>query len=517
MAIKSYKREMARADQIRTQWPPVDDPVYRRLGVTRDQLVEMTQDFRGQLVFPGSPDYNKDRQGNPLYPSFPEVIAYCEVPNDVRLCLDWAHVLGLWVTCRSGGHSTAGYSVNSGMVIDTSRIKYVSVDQLAMTARVGAGTDFGHFDTVLNEHRLHVPGGGCPDVCVAGYMQGGGYGFTSREYGMNCDNVLEFTMMRADGTIVTANENDHRELFWAVRGGTGDNFGVLLEVTYRLYPLWKVWGFALVWSLSDAPAVLAELQQNYMMTGAPKELGYQAFLATSKGNKACVVLGMFHGSRDDGLAAIKSLQGIGTPTLAIDTVGTYKSLNEGLLYGVLTPPTPTLIEYKQSGYIAETLTEAQWQTVVKYFSTAPNEYALVGLEAYGGAIKAYPSDGNAFIHRNVACDFFVDSFFDPQGTVTSQQEALKWLNGFMTLMQPYFNGEVYQNYPVRDLPNFREAYWGSGSTFDKLLKVKKAYDPTNFFHFEQSISPASVAAGDTHAVPSAARPAAEQQPVEGRG
>jgi len=93
---------------------------------------------------------------------------------------------------------------------------------------------------------VHTPGGGCPDVCVGGYMQGGGYGFTSREFGMNCDNVVEFHMMLADGSIVVANPNQNRNLFWAVRGGTGNNFGVLLSVTYKLYSLYNVWGWGLI-------------------------------------------------------------------------------------------------------------------------------------------------------------------------------------------------------------------------------------------------------------------------------
>ncbi len=487
MAIYSNKRAEDKAIRIAETWPKVKDEVFEALGVTRTQLERLEHQLVGSIVLPGMPDYDKDRQGNPLYPAYPQIIVYCVVFNDVRLCLEWAHTFDWWITCRSGGHSTAGYSVNSGMVIDVSEMKCVIVDPALKQARVGSGAQFHELDSVLNTYRLHVPGGGCPDVGIAGYMQGGGYGFTSREFGMNCDSVLEATLMLYDGRIVVANSSQNQDLFWAIRGGTGDNFGVLLEIKYQLYDLYEVWGFVLQWTIDEAPAALFEMQNNYMEVGASSKLGFQTCLATIGGNPGMVVLGMYHGSRSDGLEAIERIRATGHPSLVFDKTGPYAELNDAILLSVLTPPRSDLIEFKNSGYVASPLQISDWERVTDYFARTPNKYNLVGMEAYGGAINAFPSEDSAFIHRDVYMNFFVDSFFAEQGDFTSEKQAKEWLEGFMDLMRPCLNGHVYQNYPVRDFPNFRWAYWGDA--YNTLMFVKTKYDPNNFFHFEQSISP----------------------------
>src|SRR5262249_22054689 len=149
--------------------------------------------IQGKVVVLTDPDYHQCRQlGDFTFQEFPQYIAYCEVFADVRQCLKFARDhTGLPVAVRSGGHSTAGFSINNGLVIDVSRLSYVTVDMENGQATVGAGTSSGRLNGALDLYSLHVPSGGRHDVCVAGFMQGGGYGYTSREFGMNCDNVVE--------------------------------------------------------------------------------------------------------------------------------------------------------------------------------------------------------------------------------------------------------------------------------------------------------------------------------------
>lgn len=481
MALRNDLVKRARERRV-ADWPPDGDPVYAALKPTRQQLEVFAKELVGLAVFPWSPDYDKDRQGNPLYPAKPQIIVYCAVPADVALSLAFAHTWDYWVTCRSGGHSTAGYSVNDGMVIDVSRISYVSVDPVAKLARVGAGTTFQVVNSVLDSYRLHVPGGGCGTVGVGGYVQGGGYGFTSREYGMSSDNVIEATVMLADGSIVIADRQRRRRLFWGVRGGTGDNFGVLLEVVYRLSDLYEVWGFALEWSAADAPMALAKMQSSFMRgTGATK-LGYQVALATIGGQPKLAMLGMYHGTREQGKQVLGPLLASGT--LVTDQMGTYEQLNDGLL-SILTPPSDWMVELKRSGYIARPLGVDGWTKVVQYFATAPNPVDIAVIEPYGGAIAQVPVGDSAFVHRDVDMDFFVDSFFAPGRDFTTEPEAKAWLDGFIEVVRPYMNGHVYQNYPERGLADYRRAYWGDAVA--GLTELKQEVDPTGFFHFEQSV------------------------------
>ena len=218
------------------------------------------------------------------------------------------------VTCRSGGHNTAGYSVlTGGIVIDMSLFHSIRIDPVSRTATVGPAVPFQKLNKALDEYGLHVPGGECEDVNIAGYMQGGGYGFTSRQFGMNCDNVLQFTMMTYDSTgphVVVASPVRNPGLFWAVRGGTGNNFGVLLEVTYQLYPLGQLWGFGIKWvDLADAPAALLAMQDGYMKYGASPALGHLPVIMVQKGDTEASLgtYGLFNGTREEGMAAIQPL------------------------------------------------------------------------------------------------------------------------------------------------------------------------------------------------------------------
>ena len=476
--------------RVTTEWPTLDDTVFETLGVTRDELTSLEHQLLGQIILPGMDGYDAmevGADGLSPYRAHPNIVVRCVTFNDVRLCLEWARKHNWWLTCRSGGHSTAGFSVNNGLVIDVSGISYAVVDPVAKQANVGAGTRFHQLNSVLNTYRLHVPGGTCTDVGVAGYMQGGGFGLTSREFGMNCDNVVSVTVMLADGRIVIANAEKNADLFWAIRGGTGGNFGVLLEITYQLYDLYELYGFVLEWPISDAPAALVQLQSGFMADSDTNRLGYMLVMARLNGQPTLVMVGLYDGDRSEAMDVMAPLLNTGKPTLTVDQMGTYADLNESLPASLVAAIPPHIHEWKASGYIAETLAPGDWEQITTYFTTAPNAVNMVVIEPYGGAINAYPADGNAFIHRDASMNFYVDSLWLEHGDLTHDAEARDWLAGFMEIVRPHMTGHVYQNYPRRSFPDFRWAYWGDA--FDSLLFVKRKYDPDNMFRFEQSITP----------------------------
>ena len=213
------------------------------LSYNQEQLEELQSKLSGSVQQPGYPGYNDDRMVfMHTYQHYPQLIVHAEIETDVIAALKFARKRGLHVTTRSGGHSTAGYSSNDQIVIDTSRISHVLIDRDKRRARVGPGTNFRKFNLMLNEAGLHVPGGGCETVCVAGFMMGGGYGFTSRLFGMNCDKVHAVTMVTPRGDVIRASATEHEDLFWAVRGGTGNQFGILTEIEYDLVPLGRMQG-----------------------------------------------------------------------------------------------------------------------------------------------------------------------------------------------------------------------------------------------------------------------------------
>lgn len=449
----------------------------------------LQKQLQGDVVLPSDAAYPSSRQlSNLAFQHFPLLIAYCEVFSDVRACLAFAHRHKLWVVTRSGGHSTAGFSANNGMVIDTSRMGGVYVDAGNRRAVVGPGTNWAHLNATLADYGLHVPTGVCGDVCVAGFMQGGGYGLTSRKFGMNCDLVEHMLVMLADGAIVEASDSTHRDLFWAMRGGTGNNFGVLLQCTYRLHELSPLWGFGLRWTLDKAPEAMVALQHGYMADGASGDLGYMlAFLYESKTNEPVLVMrGAWWGERRQGLKVLGPLMKSTGATLQLDRVGTFNELNDWLFETPEPVPNcPDLArEDKQSAIIARRLKARDWKKVCDLFRKSPTPWNCFAIEPYGGAINAVPRDFNAFVHRDADMDLFVDVFWMSEA---QRVEAQAWLEECMRVIDGYSNGESYQNYPRLSQTDYRERYWKEA--FPRLLEVKQQVDPEGFFHYAQSISP----------------------------
>ncbi len=467
--------------------------------ISRQEVAKFVLDINGTVVFPTDAAYHASRQlSNFAFQDFPQLIVYCETFGDVRRCLHLARKYDLEIALRSGGHSTAGFSVNSGLLIDLSRMNSVVVDHANKRAFVGPGTQFGHLNAVLNTYGVHVPGGACQDVCVAGYMQGGGYGFTARQFGMNCDNVEEVLVMLADGGIVAANRHKNSDLFWAVRGGTGGNLGVVLQITYRLHEVGECWGFGIEWplqreagDLDRAAQVLALMQAKFMRhrppDAAPDELGYMAFLGWQKQKPYLLMRGVYNGSKADGQRALKPLLAITPNDMQIDKVGSYYEIDKYLLDAapVLLPDVPDLArEDKQDGYIDRLLVADDWRRIIDIFLETPNQSSLLAIEPYGGAINRVPAGTNAFIHRSVDMDLYFDVFW-----MTEQErvDAVAYLDQVMVFMQKFFNGYSYQNYPRLKQSGYRRSYWGDW--FGTLRAVKRKYDPDNFFHCPQSITP----------------------------
>ncbi|HEY4130237.1 MAG TPA: FAD-binding oxidoreductase [Gemmatimonadaceae bacterium] len=480
------KKNLARLETALTATPggtsAASAPQWRKL---QSQVV-------GKIILPGDSGYDEARRGNTLYPDLaqPLAIVYCEIEYDIVFAMLFCRETSIPFAIRSGGHSTAAYSVSGGIIIDISPLNGVFLNLGMQTATVQAGASLGMVNQAIAPYGFHVPGGECDTVGVAGHMMGGGYGFTSRIFGLNLDAVQQVRVMLADCSVVVASRDVNSDLFWAIRGGTGGNFGVLLDITYNLVQLGDLWGACYQWSQADAPAVLVQLQANYMRTGAPSTLGYQCAVSPVTGQTSLMMMSMFNGTRADGLALLQPVLTIGQPKTLYDNVAPYITLNAEIIdsWFPATPPAK-LREVKASHYVDQPLSIEDWTTIIQYLATAPNPYNMFAMEIYGGAVSAVPVNDCAFIHRQCDFDMFIDSFCDDSWNYNDEATAKMWLEGFNVLMKNYGNGQRYQNYPDPLDLDYRTAYWGG--SFSTLLAVKQKYDPTNFFQYQQSVSPSA--------------------------
>ncbi len=473
-----------------------------KLKFNDQQLRAFSRQVVGRIVLPQDASYSIDRQ--PFMCAFhhyPQIIVYCVGFSDVVACIRFSKQVGLNAVCRAGGHSSAGYSVNDEMVIDVSGIHYVRVDTAGETAAVGGGASFGQVYAELDLYGLHLPGGGCETVCVGGYMQGGGYSFTSLMFGMNCDNVIGVTVALADGQIVTANADQHQDLYWAVRGGTGNNFGIVLEIEYRLRKLGPLWGFGFKWPLASdteadaACSAAAVWQKHFTGAGVPENLGNQSLLVFTKeddepeSNGPCYVIrGMFDGTE---AACRKALDPLLTQVRDAERhrdiwrQGSYTELNDYLLNYPTGMPhnVPASARSIAKSHITDRhLAPEEWRRIIDLYRKSPSSDNFIGLEAYGGAINAVEPDATAFWHRSGTMDIFMYSFWI---TDDDRAAAESYLKEFDSVAAPLSNGHSYQNYPNPDNVDFGKLYFGGN--LSRLVEVKKKYDPDDLFSFPQGL------------------------------
>lgn len=477
-----------------------------QLGYSAAQLQALRDRLAGHLSAPGYADYNDRRMGFvTTYQSYPQLIVFCEVYSDVVAALAFARETGLKAVARSGGHSTAGYSVNDQLVIDTSRIAHVLLDIPAKRARVGAGANFRKLNLMLDGTGQHVPSGGCETVCVAGYMQGGGYSFTSRLFGMNCDCVEAVTLALADGEVVRADEGTHADLYWAVRGGTGNQFGVLLEIEYRLQPLGELWGFGLRWPLTGETAIataaeaLARWQASFTSSEASTRLGSQVFLMQAPVSAAdptfepcMLVRGLFDGTEEacrEALGPLLALPGEQPRQPEIWRSGSYRRLNE-ILWQTADPPGQDLPSVSMNSkaqidcrIVGELHPAESWRRVLELYLDAPDRADFMALEAYGGAVNGPAPTDTAFVHRRDSLNLFAWTFWALEG---DEAKAMAWLERFGDVAGELSDGRRYQNYPLRGNAGFRQDYFGEN--LDRLQAIKRRYDPDDRFAYQQGLA-----------------------------
>lgn len=321
-------------------------------------------------------------------------------------------------------------------------------------------------------------------------MQGGGYGYTSRMFGINCDCVLEVRVMLFDGRIVHASAQENSDLFWALRGGTGGNFGILLQIKYQLHVLEDVWVFALQWDVQKAPRVISEIQSRLMRGGQYPEMGFMLNLCRTGAQSLMLMQGLYLGQRSAGLDLLGSMDGMVGGTLMVDRVTRYPAGVELLDREPLAIPDfpadwamkDNLI-FKEARYVARQVPVSSWEQLVDLYTQGSGDFDMVVLEPYGGNIRKIPSDENAFMHRKVDFNIYGNVFVDAREP--DLIGARKWLDDAFVCLEDFTNGHRYQNYPQRGLKNYRWAYWGKN--YPVLERIKRKYDPKGVFRFEQDL------------------------------
>ena len=449
----------------------------------------------GDLVVPGSPNYEVARKS--AMARFKEVrpaaIVMCETPADVSATILFARRISLPLSIRCGGHSVAGHSSTEGIVIDVTPMRSVAVSDGIAT--VGAGVRLGDLYEALYVHGVTIPAGCGPSVGIAGLTLGGGIGILGRRYGLTCDRLRRAQVVLADGRLIDCDEKREPDLFWALRGAGGGNFGVVTSLVFGTVPSPDTTVFHLLWSFANA-ASLVEAWQAWA-PAAPEDTDATLRLSagTGGGQSRVELFGAVLGSeadaaeRLDALVSRAQVKPSSTWSRRMTYPAAKRRLND-LDQRTEASPRESTGEghvYAKSEFFRRPMDR---QTITALVQNLSREVAgararEVAFLPWGGAYNRVASDATAFAHRDEL--FLVQHLLetDPDTDEAHRDNGRSWLARSWELLHPSASGGVYPNFPDPDLPDWGRAYYGEN--YDRLLQVKATYDPDNFFRFHQSL------------------------------
>jgi FAD/FMN-containing dehydrogenase len=448
--------------------------------------------IRGQVIKRGAAGFSaaahvyNERYDNVL----PTWVARPIDAADVRTAVSWGVANGVPLRARSGGHSYAGYStLSGGLVLDLRNMRGISVDVHNRTATVGAGAQLIDVYAALAARGLTIPAGSCPSVGIAGHALGGGMGLAGRRFGLTADNLLSAQIVTADGRSQTVSSHTNPDLYWALRGGGGGNFGVVTSFTFRAHavPSTVAW-FIVEWPFSSGSDALAAWQSwaPHAQTGLTS-----IFHLNGGGSNPVRVTGQYFGPASDLGRLLAPLTAVSGATVFTGTLG---YLDAQLFWAGCSPspsaltachtqgtrPGGTLMRESfqaKSDYVAKPLPAAARNALVQAAEARaqlPGSGAIL-FDSYGGAINQVAPDATAFVHRRV---LFCMQYLSYGGEAA-------WLESTYAKMRPYVTGGAYFNYTDPNLKHWQSAYWGGN--YPRLERIRRQVDPQHYFNFPQAI------------------------------
>jgi FAD/FMN-containing dehydrogenase len=439
----------------------------------------LKRSVRSDAVYPADDAYDSLRKVfNTMIDKRPAVIVRCQSAADVAAAVDAARTHDLEAAVRGGGHSVAGKSVcEGGILIDLSAMKRLWVDPVRGVARAEPGLRLGELDRGTAAYGLATPMGIVSNTGIAGLTLGGGIGWLNGRYGLACDNVLSAEVVTADGRRLTASRTENEDLLWGLQGG-GGNFGIVTQFEYRLHAVDAVLGGMVLFAFDRAKEVLPFVDE--FAQSCPDELSMLAALLNGPDGEPAVAIAVcFCGDvrqRDD---VIRPLRQLSHPIA--DMIRPMRFPDLQCLLDDAFPP--GRFHYWKSNFIRR-LSSQVIELLLDYFAAKPSPLTIVALQQVHGAASRVDPAATAFPHRGVQFDLgILSQWSDPANT----ESNVRWAQNLWSALQPYVERGVYvNNLGEEGDDRVRAAY---GNNYERLVALKRKYDPNNFFRLNQNIIP----------------------------
>jgi FAD/FMN-containing dehydrogenase len=457
--------------------------------IAEETTGKLRSKVKGRIVLPADPDYDKVRTlWNAMIDRRPAVIVQCADAGDVPHAIAFARDNGLEISIRGAGHNIAGNAIcDNGLMIDFSRMKTVRVDAPERRAYVEPGATLADFDEEVQKHGLATPVGINSTTGISGLTLGGGFGWLTRKYGTTIDNLISADVITADGKKVRASESENADLFWAIRGG-GGNFGVITQYEFKLHPVGpEILAGLLVFPFEQAKRVLTQYRESIETT--PEDLNVWAvlrqapplpFLPKDVHGKEVVILALFYsGDITQGKRLIEPLRDFGDlhgEQIGVQPYTQWQKAFDPLL-------TPGARNYWKSHNLT-VLSDGGLDTMIEFAGRMPSPQCEIFIGLLAGAANRVPADSMAYANRDAKFVLNVHARWD---NAADDKRCIGWARDFFESSAPYASGSVYVNFMTGDeVDRIAAAY---GANYERLVQIKRKYDPENIFHLNQNIKP----------------------------
>ncbi len=451
---------------------------------------EFEVSLRGEMLRHGDEGYDGARTVfNAMIDRHPSLIVRCAGVADVISAVNFARTKKLLVAVRGGGHNISGNAVcDGGIVIDLSQMKGMRIDPAARKVRAEPGLTWGELNHDLQAFGLAATGAFVSTTGIAGLTLGGGLGWLVRKHGLACDNLLSVDIVTADGQFLTANATQNQDLFWGVRGG-GGNLGVVTSFEFQVHPVSTVLAGLVIHPIARAKEAL-QFWRDYAAT-APEELTDGAVLLNAPpapflpkeahGAPVVSVYGVYTGPIDAGEQVIQPLREFGPPLADIFQPMPFSATQTMVDFAW----PPGFHNYWKSSFLRG-LSDDAIDTILTYFAVVPSPLTGVVIEHNGdGAMNRVGASETAFGHRDWSYNLLITSLWDDPA---DSEKNITWSREFWEAMQPFTSDGVYVNYLGEEGEDRVKAAYAA-PTYERLVALKKRYDPTNLFRLNQNIKP----------------------------
>ena len=448
--------------------------------------------LKGRLLLRGDEGYDAARTiWNAMIDRYPAMVVQPENTQDIVSAVNFARENELLLCIKGGGHNIAGNAVCDGaLMIDLSGMNSVTIDKDRRVAQVGPGALLADFDREAQAYGLATPLGINSTTGVAGLTLGGGFGWLSRKFGTTVDNLISADVVTADGKTVKASESENPDLFWGLRGG-GGNFGIVTNFEFKFHPVGpEVLTGLIVFPFDQGKEVLKKYRD--AVKDMPDDLNVWVvlrkapplpFLPEDAHFKEAVIFACFYaGDPSEGEKLLEPFRSFGTPYgefIGVQPFAAWQQAFDPLL-------TPGFRNYWKSHNFAE-LPDAAIDVALKYVSDLPSPHTEIFFGLVGGQASRVPEDATAYSQRDALWACNVHGRWE---SPDDDQKVISWAREFWNASAPYSTGGVYVNFMTEDEKS-RVASAYKPEIWNRLVDLKKKYDPTNLFSVNQNINPDS--------------------------